>query len=298
LALHAFIADRRLLPKLFNRVYGVGIQILAQINIEDVVTKANYFGHRLKVQDIGLINGILPLPCRIKRMLTAFSDALTLLAHFDGAVLGIVLVSLQVSLTALLLGTLIGLPIGAMLATEEFTGKRPIILTLNTLMGVPTVIVGVIVYLLLSRSGPLGAWGWLFTPKGMIVAQTLLTTPLIAALSRQILEDSWKIHRESFLSLRLPAISRYKWLIWDCRFSLTIAILAGLARAISEVGAVMIVGGNIQNSTRTMTTAIALETSKGDLPLALALGIVLLGIVLVANLLTAIVRQIAERRYG
>lgn len=231
-------------------------------------------------------------------MLTAFFEALTLLTHFDSAVLGIVLVSLQVSLTALLLGTLIGLPIGALLATEEFTGKRSIILTLNTLMGVPTVIVGVIVYLLLSRSGPLGAWGWLFTPKGMIVAQTLLTTPLIAALSRQILEDSWKIHRESFLSLRLPAISRYKWLIWDCRFSLTIAILAGLARAISEVGAVMIVGGNIQNSTRTMTTAIALETSKGDLPLALALGIVLLGIVLIANLFTTIVRQIAERRYG
>jgi tungstate transport system permease protein len=132
----------------------------------------------------------------------------------------------------------------------------------------------------------------------MIVAQTLLTTPLIAALSRQILEDSWRIHRDSFLSLRLPQMSQYKWLIWDCRFSLTIAILAGLARAISEVGAVMIVGGNIQNSTRTMTTAIALETSKGDLPLALALGIVLLGIVLLANLFTFVVRQVVERRYG
>jgi tungstate transport system permease protein len=132
----------------------------------------------------------------------------------------------------------------------------------------------------------------------MIVAQTLLTTPLIAALSRQILEDSWRIHRDTFLSLRLPPTARFKWLIWDCRFSLTIAILAGLARAISEVGAVMIVGGNIQNSTRTMTTAIALETSKGDLPLALALGIVLLGIVLLANLFTFAVRQVAERRYG
>jgi tungstate transport system permease protein len=132
----------------------------------------------------------------------------------------------------------------------------------------------------------------------MIVAQTLLTTPLIAALSRQILEDSWRIHRDTFLSLRLPSLSRLKWLIWDCRFSLTIAILAGLARAISEVGAVMIVGGNIDRSTRTMTTAIALETSKGDLPLALALGIVLLVIVLLANLFTFVVRQIAERRYG
>jgi tungstate transport system permease protein len=231
-------------------------------------------------------------------MLKAFQDALSLLTHLDGGVLGIVLVSLQVSLTALIIGTLLGLPIGALLATERFAGKKTIIVTLNTLMGVPTVIVGVLVYLMLSRTGPLGMWGWLFTVKGMIVAQTLLTTPLIAALSRQILEDSWKIHRDSFLSLRLPPLSRLKWLIWDCRFSLTIAILAGLARAISEVGAVMIVGGNIDHSTRTMTTAIALETSKGDLPLALALGIILLTIVLLANLFTFAVRQIAERRYG
>jgi tungstate transport system permease protein len=132
----------------------------------------------------------------------------------------------------------------------------------------------------------------------MVVAQFLLTTPLVAALSRQVLEDAWQIHRETFLSLRLSRLNYIKWLIWDCRFSLTIAILAGLARAISEVGAVMIVGGNIDNATRTMTTAIALETSKGDLPLALALGIVLLVIVLLANLLTFAVRSIAERRYG
>ena len=231
-------------------------------------------------------------------MLKAFQDALTLLTHLDGAVLGIVLVSLQVSLSALLIGTMLGLPIGALLATEQFVGKKTIIVILNTLMGVPTVIVGVLVYLMLSRSGPLGAWGWLFTIKGMVVAQTLLTTPLIAALSRQILEDSWRVHRDSFLSLKLPQLSRFKWLLWDCRFSLTIAVLAGLARAISEVGAVMIVGGNIDRSTRTMTTAIALETSKGDLPLALALGIVLLLIVLLANLFTFIVRQIAEHRYG
>lgn len=231
-------------------------------------------------------------------MLTAFQDALNLLTNLNAGVLGIVLVSLKVSLSALLLGSLIGLPIGALLATEEFQGKRWIIVILNTLMGVPTVIVGVIVYLMLSRTGPLGSWGWLFTVKGMIIAQIILTTPLIAALSRQILEDSWRIHRETFLSLRLPPLARFKWLIWDCRFSLTIAILAGLARAISEVGAVMIVGGNIDNSTRTMTTAIALETSKGDLPLALALGIVLLGIVLCANLITYAVRQVAERRYG
>ena len=231
-------------------------------------------------------------------MLKAFQDALVLLIPLDSAVLGIVWVSIQVSLTALLFGTLLGLPLGALLATEEFRWKKGVIITLNTLMGVPTVIVGVLVYLLLSRSGPLGAWSWLFTTKGMILAQTLLTTPLIAALSRQILEDAWRIHRDAFLTLRLPRLATLKWLTWDCRFSLSIAILAGLARAISEVGAVMIVGGNIQNSTRTMTTAIALETSKGDLPLALALGIVLLGIVLLANLFTFAVRQVAERRYG
>jgi len=231
-------------------------------------------------------------------MLITFQDAFRLLMHLDQSVVGIVLVSLQVSFSALFFGTVIGLPLGALLATEEFRGKKAIIVILNTLMGVPTVIIGVVVYLLLSRSGPLGVWGWLFTPKGMILAQVLLTTPLIAALSRQILEDSWRIHRDSFLALRLPRLFCFKWLIWDFRFSLTIAILAGLARAISEVGAVMIVGGNIDHSTRTMTTAIALETSKGDLPLALALGIVLLGIVLLANLFTFAVRQVAERRYG
>lgn len=231
-------------------------------------------------------------------MLITFQEAFALLAHLDAGVITIVLVSLQVSFTALFFGTLLGLPIGALLATEEFRGKKSITITLNTLMGVPTVIVGVVVYLLLSRSGPLGVWGWLFTIKGMVIAQTLLTTPLIAALSRQILEDSWRVHRDSFMALRLPRLSSLKWLMWDCRFSLTIAVLAGLARAISEVGAVMIVGGNIENTTRTMTTAIALETSKGDLPLALALGIVLLGIVLLANLFTFVVRQIAERRYG
>jgi tungstate transport system permease protein len=231
-------------------------------------------------------------------MLITFQDAFALLAHLDASVIDIVLVSLQVSLTALLFGTLLGLPIGALLATEEFKGKKVVTIILNSLMGVPTVIVGVVIYLLLSRSGPLGGWGWLFTIKGMVVAQTLLTTPLIAALSRQILEDAWRIHRDSFMALRLPHLSALKWLMWDCRFSLTIAVLAGLARAISEVGAVMIVGGNIDNATRTMTTAIALETSKGDLPLALALGIVLLSIVLLANLFTFAVRQISERRYG
>ena len=231
-------------------------------------------------------------------MSSTFIDAFALLAHLDAAIVRIVITSLQVSITALILGTLVGLPLGAWLATEEFAGKRVAIVILNSLMGIPTVIVGVLVYLVLSRSGPFGEWGWLFTVKGMIVAQFFITTPLIAALSRQLLEDSWKIHRDTFMALRLPYFSRLKWLIWDCRFSLTIAILAGFARAISEVGAVMIVGGNIDRVTRTMTTAIALETSKGDLAFALSLGIVLLGIVILANIFIFVVRQVAERRYG
>ncbi len=231
-------------------------------------------------------------------MSSTFLDAFALLAHLDAAIVRIVITSLQVSITALILGTLVGLPLGAWLATEEFAGKRVAIVILNSMMGIPTVIVGVLVYLILSRSGPFGEWGWLFTVKGMIVAQFFITTPLIAALSRQLLEDSWKIHRDTLMALRLPYFSRLKWLIWDCRFSLTIAILAGFARAISEVGAVMIVGGNIDRVTRTMTTAIALETSKGDLAFALSLGIVLLGIVILANIFIFVVRQIAERRYG
>ena len=231
-------------------------------------------------------------------MSSTFLDAFALLAHLDAAIVRIVITSLQVSITALILGTLVGLPLGAWLATEEFVGKRVAIVILNSMMGIPTVIVGVLVYLILSRSGPFGEWGWLFTVKGMIMAQFFITTPLIAALSRQLLEDSWKVHRDTFMALRLPYFARLKWLIWDCRFSLTIAILAGFARAISEVGAVMIVGGNIDRVTRTMTTAIALETSKGDLAFALSLGIVLLGIVIVANIFIFVVRQVAERRYG
>ncbi len=229
---------------------------------------------------------------------STFIDAFALLSHLDAAIVRIVITSLQVSITALILGTLVGLPLGAWLATEEFVGKRAATVILNSMMGIPTVIVGVLVYLILSRSGPFGEWGWLFTVKGMIVAQFFITTPLIAALSRQLLGDSWKIHRDTFMALRLPYFSRLKWLIWACRFSLTIAILAGFARAISEVGAVMIVGGNIDRVTRTMTTAIALETSKGDLAFALSLGIVLLGIVIVANIFIFVVRQVAERRYG
>ncbi|MEN9930150.1 MAG: hypothetical protein RL604_397 [Pseudomonadota bacterium] len=231
-------------------------------------------------------------------MFSAFHDAFSLLETLDANLLGIVLVSLQVSFTALLVGCLLGMPLGAFIAIQNFPGRQGLIVVLNSLMGVPTVIVGVVIYLLLSRTGPLGELNWLFTPKGMILAQSVLTTPLIAALTRQIIEDGWRIHGETMSALRLPIAAKLKWLVWDCRFSLSIALLAGFARAISEVGAVMIVGGNIDRVTRTMTTAIALETSKGDLPLALALGLVLLGVVLLANLMTSVIKSFAERRYG
>jgi tungstate transport system permease protein len=231
-------------------------------------------------------------------MFSAISDAFTLLETFDANLFGIVLVSLQVSITALLIGCLLGMPLGAFIAIQNFPGRQGVVVILNSLMGVPTVIVGVVIYILLSRTGPMGDLNWLFTSKGMILAQSVLTTPLIAALTRQIIEDGWRIHGETMSALRLPIAAKLKWLVWDCRFSLSIALLAGFARAISEVGAVMIVGGNIDGVTRTMTTAIALETSKGDLPLALALGLVLLGAVLIANLLTSIIKSFAERRYG
>ena len=231
-------------------------------------------------------------------MLSAFNDAFSLLETLDANLLGIVLLSLQVSITALLIGCLLGMPLGSFIAIQNFPGRQGLIVVLNSLMGVPTVIVGVVIYLLLSRSGPLGELNWLFTPKGMILAQSVLTTPLIAALTRQIIEDGWRIHGETMSALRLPIFAKLKWLVWDCRFSLSIALLAGFARAISEVGAVMIVGGNIDRVSRTMTTAIALETSKGDLPLALALGLVLLGVVLLANLIASIIKSFAERRYG
>ena len=228
-------------------------------------------------------------------MFSAISDAFTLLETFDANLIGIVLVSLQVSITALLIGCLLGMPLGAFIAIQNFPGRQGVVVILNSLMGVPTVIVGVVIYILLSRTGPMGDLNWLFTSKGMIMAQSVLTTPLIAALTRQIIEDGWRVHGETMSALRLPIAAKLKWLVWDCRFSLSIALLAGFARAISEVGAVMIVGGNIEGFTRVMTTAIALETSKGDLPLALALGLVLLTIVGCLNVLLAVFRHWQDR---
>jgi tungstate transport system permease protein len=231
-------------------------------------------------------------------MWEAFIQAAILLKQFDSEVWQIVAVSIQTSLSAVLIGTLLGLPLGGFLATNTFPGRNLVITILNSVMNVPTVIVGVCIYLLLSRSGPLGEWGLLFTIKGMIIAQSLITTPLIAAISRQIIADAWGLHSQTLKSFHLSGIYFIKWILWECRFSLVIALLAGFGRAISEVGAVMIVGGNIAHATRTMTTAISLETSKGDLPLALALGIVLMGLVLFINSIANLIKSAAERKYG
>lgn len=210
----------------------------------------------------------------------------------------IVALSLEVSLAAVALATALGLPLGAMVAVGRFPGRRAIVVLLNALMGLPPVVVGLIVYLLLSRAGPLGELGLLFTPPAMVIAQTILITPIVAALARQAIEDAWRDYEEQLRSLGAHGMGAAITLIWDTRFSLLTAVLAGLGRASAEVGAVMIVGGNIDGVTRVMTTAIALETSKGDLPLALGLGLVLIAIVLALNAGAYLVKEAAQRRYG
>jgi tungstate transport system permease protein len=229
---------------------------------------------------------------------TTFSDALSLLATFDHAVAEIVVLSLQVSGGAVVLGTLIGLPLGACIAVGRFPGKNTLSVLINGLMGLPSVVVGVVVYLLLSRSGPLGSVGLLYTPLAMIIAQTLLVIPLMAAIARQVVEDVWQRYAEELQLMRFSWWDSVTTLLYDCRHSLMVAVLAGLGRAMSEVGAVMIVGGNIDRATRVMTTAIALETSKGDLALAIALGIVLIVLILALNALAFVLRHWAMRRYG
>jgi tungstate transport system permease protein len=228
----------------------------------------------------------------------AAASALRLIASGDAVLGGIVLLSLGVSLSAVGLATLLGLPLGAALAVGRFPGRRALIVVLNALMGLPPVVVGLLVYLLLSRAGPLGELGLLFTPPAMVFAQTILILPIIAALCRQAVEDAWVEYEEQLRSLGATGITAALTLVWDIRFSLLTAVLAGLGRASAEVGAVMIVGGNIDGVTRVMTTAIALETSKGDLPLALALGMVLILLVIALNAAAAFVRDAAQRRYG
>jgi tungstate transport system permease protein len=194
--------------------------------------------------------------------------------------------------------TILGLPLGAAVAVGRFAGRHAIIVLLNALMGLPPVVVGLAVYLLLSRAGPLGSLGLLFTPSAMVIAQTVLILPIIAALSRQAVEDAWREYEEQLRSLGASALRAALTVLWDIRFSLVTIVLAGLGRAVAEVGAVIIVGGNIDGVTRVMTTAIALETSKGDLPLALGLGIVLISIVIALNAAAYLVKEAAQRRDG
>jgi tungstate transport system permease protein len=226
------------------------------------------------------------------------ASALELILSGDPALLTIVRLSLIVSLLAVAGAALIGLPFGALVALARFPGRELTIVVLNALMGLPPVVVGLAVYLLLSRSGPLGSWGLLFTPQAMIMAQTILITPIIAALARQTIEDLWSEYRDELAAMDVGLAGRIATLLWDARFSLVTALLAGFGRAAAEVGAVIIVGGNIDGFTRTMTTAIALETSKGDLPLALGLGLVLIAIVVVVNALAWAVRRAGERLAG
>ena len=231
-------------------------------------------------------------------MVDALANAWELVTSGDPGLWRIVALSLEVSVAATCCATLIGLPLGALVAVTRFPGRGALIVVLNALMGLPPVVVGLIVYLLLSRAGPLGSLGILFTPTAMVVAQALLIAPIVAALARQTIEDAWTEYAEQLRSLGASGASAALTLVWDTRFSLVTVALAGLGRAMAEVGAVMIVGGNIDGVTRVMTTTIALETSKGDLPLALGLGLILIVLVLALNAVAGAIKGVAQRRYG
>jgi len=227
----------------------------------------------------------------------AFVLAFELVFSGDADLIEIIVLSLRVSLTAMVVACVLGLPLGAILAVTRFPGRSTALVMINALMGLPPVVVGLIVYLHLSRAGPMGSFGLLYTPTAMIIAQVILIMPIIAALSRQVLEDLNTEYAEQFRSLSIPRKTAMVALIWDARYSLLTVALAGFGRAIAEVGAVIIVGGNIDHLTRVMTTAIALETSKGDLPLALALGLVLLAIAFAVNAAVMSLR-LTTRRYA
>ena len=228
----------------------------------------------------------------------AFGAALGLVLGFDADLAEIVGLSLRVSFLAVAIATAVGLPIGAAIALYRFPGRAALLVAMNALMGLPPVVVGLIVYLTLSRAGPLGVFGLLFTPVAMIIAQVLLVTPIIAALTRQVIEDLWVEYEEQLRSLGAGPGRAVPALLWDGRYSLLTAVLAGFGRASAEVGAVMIVGGNIDHVTRVMTTAIALEVSKGDLALALGLGIVLMALSLGVNGAAFALKEAAESRLG
>lgn len=228
----------------------------------------------------------------------AFATALNLILSLDPRLLDIVALSLQVSLSAVALAALIGLPLGAALALWRFPGHSLVVVILNALMGLPPVVAGLSIYLLLSRAGPLGQFGLLFTPTAMVVAQLVLVLPIIAALTRQQVEALHLEYHEQLASLGLSRLRMIPTLLWDARLGLITVVLAGFGRASAEVGAVMIVGGNIDGVTRVMTTAIVLETSKGNLPLALGLGIVLLGLVALINAGAYLIGETSRRRLG
>ena len=225
-------------------------------------------------------------------------NAWQLIVSGDATLFAIVKLSLAVSLAAVGLAACIGLPLGAVLALTHFPGRNIIVVVLNAFMGLPPVVVGLAVYLLLSRSGPLGDLGILFTPSAMVIAQAILIVPIIAALTRQTIEDLWAEYRDELSAMDVGPLGRMATLLWDARFSLLTALLAGFGRAAAEVGAVMIVGGNIDGFTRTMTTAIALETSKGNLPLALGLGLILVALVFAINAAAWGARIWSERQAG
>lgn len=225
-------------------------------------------------------------------------NAWQLIASGDATLFAIVQLSLVVSLSAVTIAALVGLPLGALLALTRFPGRGVLAVVLNAFMGLPPVVVGLAVYLLLSRSGPLGDFGILFTPFAMVIAQSILILPIIAALSRQTIEDLWLEYRDELTAMDVGPAGRVATLLWDARLSLLTTLLAGFGRAAAEVGAVMIVGGNIEGFTRTMTTTIALETSKGNLSLALGLGLILITLVLAINAAAWFVRVWSERQAG
>jgi tungstate transport system permease protein len=227
-------------------------------------------------------------------LLESVSTALQLIFSFDPALLAIVVRSLAVSATACLIACTVGLVLGAWLGVARFAGRGVVLTLLNTFLAVPSVVVGLVIYLLLSRTGPLGFLGWLFSFKAMVLAQAVLVLPVVTALTRQAVEDAENSHGEQLRSLGAAPLMRSLLIAWDERYALLTVVIASFGRAISEVGAVMIVGGNIDGFTRVMTTAIALETSKGDLPLALGLGLILLAVVLLLNVLIALVRRWRE----
>ena len=233
--------------------------------------------------------------CQMQDFGAAFGLAFTLIARADPDLLEIVWLSLRVSLSAVVAACLIGLPLGAALAIVRFPGRSLVLVVVNTMMGLPPVVVGLLVYLMLSRAGPLGVLGLLYTPTAMIIAQTVLVAPIVAALTRQVIADLFVEYDEQLRSLALRPHEVVETLLWDARYSLSTVALAGFGRAIAEVGAVIVVGGNIDHVTRVMTTAIALETSRGDLALALALGVVLLALALVINSAVMAVRASATR---